>query len=191
MEPMEAELKNQMLRPKCMPPIEDILAFANMFHVQNVRSASFDRVHEVWLWDRTYPRGVVVLDDPPTRLPGDGPSLDYEQPQDTEQRCRTIVLQSLEGTRSLAQFGDSGSALPGHGSATCGHTDVLIPAPDYLLCGPSHPLFPMEPATWIPFRAVENVEYFITPYHRGLFGTRYTYAKYGPVQLSPSPREPT
>jgi len=184
-----------MAKPKTMPPIDDVLAFANFVHAHSVRSASFDRMHPPWLWDRTYPRGVIMLDAPPTRLQAqfqsDGPpSLDYEKPQDSNETCRTIVLDFLEGTRALAQFLDDGTAVEGHGDSTCGHTDVLLPAPNHLLWGPSHPLFPMEPTAWIPFSAREGVDHFITPYHRGLFGTRYSYAQYGPVQLSPSPREP-
>ena len=201
MPPMTSVLRNLVSKPKSMPPIDETLAYATMFHQQNVCSATFDLRHQVWLWDRTYPRGVIVLQDSPDSLAmyfKDRPlALDFEKPQ--TEAPRTIVLEFLEGTRSLPQIGllpkgwtasSAAAAAAGHGSPTCGHTDVLIPAPDQLLCSPSHPLYPMEPAVWIPFAAVAGVDHFITPYHRGLFGTLYSQATTGPVQLSATPRGP-
>jgi len=200
--PMPSSLRLQVLKPKCMPPIDSTLSYANMFHQQNVCSASFDLMHDLWPWERTLPRGVIVLNDSPLDFSAhfvqDAPEeLDHEQTQ--AQSPRALVLQYLEGTRSLPQFAAASSssaaasgaaATAGHGSPSCGHTDVLIPAPDHLLWSPSHPLYPMEPALWIPFAAVENVDHFITPYHRGLFGTRYPLGDVGPVELIAAPRDP-
>jgi hypothetical protein len=193
MAPMRTSLINQMSKPKSMPPIDEVVAYANMFHAQQVRTASFDILHDQWLWDRTYPRGVIALDEPPIALQAlflrdAPPSLDYEEPQ--AGAPRTILLQFIEGTRALRQFDEDGNGAEGHGNPGCGHTDALIPAPDQLLWGPSHPLYPMEPAVWIPFAAMEDVEYFITPYHRGLFCTLYSCARMGAVCLSGNPREP-
>ena len=42
LEPMSTIVTEQMRKPKSMPPIDEILTYASVFHAQDVRSASFD-----------------------------------------------------------------------------------------------------------------------------------------------------
>jgi hypothetical protein len=152
---------------KAMPLIDDVfLQQLGIFHHKRVRTVVFDKMHESWQWDRTFPRGLLQIENNPLQPPMNHSRSNAEDP-------RLLVLQYLEGTRALLQLRTNGGLVGGEGSGTCGHTEVLIPAPQMLLKSPAHPLYTMEGTTWIPFRTVANVDYFLTPYHRGIFNTSF------------------
>jgi hypothetical protein len=160
-----------------------LLPYLSELHNTTVCTALYDRAHYTWLSERAHPAGVILLDGTaaalpyPVAVPDVGTAAAVVAQAFTQAAAEDaggtvapqpiILLEYLAGVNALQQKG--GSA--GSGSSTCGHVQPLVPAPDWLLKGPQHPCYPMEPTFWAPFRASAHMAHFLTPYHRGVFNT--------------------
>ena len=98
---------------------------------------------------------------------------------EARERTPIFLLEYMAGTHALTPLAplagrgkkSKGAAAAGAGSPSLGHVQPLIPAPQWLLRGPQHPCFTMDPTLWVPFAATSasDIKCFLTPYHRGLF----------------------
>jgi len=175
--------------------------FAYLFQKQkHVKLASFDPMHKGWIWDRTYPRGVIVMESDFTEKYIKDPPLPIKWEASQTREPRIIVLHYRTGSpqQSAKAAAAAGATSSKHAAASSAggsddieadRFDVLIPAPDKLLKSPQHPMFPMEPTAWIPCGPSKDADIYITPYHRGLFRTSASFGNFGPLGLSAS-REP-
>jgi hypothetical protein len=185
---MSGPLKHAIATAKCQPCINHAVLYANLFQRQNVRTVTFDRAFPKWFWDRTYPRGIIELEADPkgiTYAAGKPVLLMHHLAQSA--MPRTFVLKF--GDAAVVEEGEALAAA----AAASGEelsADVLIAAPDRLLGSPSHPFYAMEPTVWIPFAPLPDVDFFVAPYFRGLFNTRFAWAQLGDVALNDAVRGP-
>ena len=178
------------------PDVDHLLPYMQSLHNQFIGSATFDLVHDGWLWDRTRPRGIVELQEMGITPPAPWPfSRDVDHSLSQAQLPRAFLLEYVEGTRGLAPLaGDESSsqiaaatlaaAKTSSDFRSTGHTEALIPAPHLLLKSVSHPLFPMQSALWIPIPASVDATIFLTPFHRGAFYTPSALGLIGPNEIN-------
>jgi len=159
------------------------MQFSQLHHAP-VCWARFDHCHPVWHSDRASPSGILLLDRKP-----DGGLVELSYPDavpDGPSRVSTVgaagaiagptpilLLEYIQGLHALAPADDSAAV----GSPSCGRTQPLFPAPDFMLKGPQHPAYTMEPTLWAPFKPGPHMSTFLTPYHRGWFRTSFTSAQ--------------
>jgi hypothetical protein len=181
---MSSAAKAQLAKQGVSIDTHFLLPYFTELHKTTVCMAMYDRAHYTWLSERAHPAGVVLLDGTTTALlpypvavPDAGTAAAVAAQASTQAAAGDaggavalppiILLEYIAGVNALQQKG--GSA--GSGSPSCGHVQPLVPAPDWLLKGPQHPCYPMEPTFWAPFRASAHMAHFLTPYHRGVFNT--------------------
>jgi hypothetical protein len=175
-ENVSASLKVQLGKPSAPLDTESLAPLISRMHGVDVHLAQFDRQYDVWVSERSFPRGVVLLQPPASgcrgvqypapvvdSLAAAGAAASSEQPMQQETNVPLFFLEYMVGTLAMdfvpasespspARGGKkkSDSALQQLGSSTCGHTQPLIQAPEWLLNGPEHPCFTMEPTLWVP-----------------------------------------
>jgi hypothetical protein len=177
---MSQSLRAVLMKQGASLPVEELVPFVELLHEAYARVAEYDHQHESWLSERCFPAGIISLlpRKEPLALPV--PQVDSSQLVPSDAAAKAAAAASSSGhPLMILQFSAGVHALSGLGSPTCGHVQPLIPAPDFLLCSPQHPSFPMQPTMWIPFVAHEHVTHFFTPYHRGLFHARIKFAELG------------
>ena len=164
---LSARLRAQMKQTSTPLSVFDIAPLLEHHHACEVHMAVFDHQDVTWQSNRCFPGGILITDSEatPRRTP-----LALPEPQPDSSPVTCAADAACTPTMLLLQ-----NALPsgraGITAGTCGHVQPLFPAPDYMLCGPQHPAYPMHPTMWIPFVARPNCSHFLTPYHHGLFRT--------------------
>jgi hypothetical protein len=175
---MPSSLRSVLMKQSALVPLWDVHQYVEKVHQTRVVGALFDHQHYVWQYsDRQSAAGIILIEADFTKeapLPYPEPRLDDGSDDalllnvSTAKRHPMFLLEYLAGTKALIDQ----SGAPGVGSATAGHVQPLLAAPDWLLRGPSHCAYPMEPTVWVPFALTDNIQYFATPYHKGLFNGR-------------------
>jgi hypothetical protein len=191
-------LLDQLKKPSASLDAVSLAPLLADLHDAPVRFAHFDHPHEGWQSERCFPAGIVMLQ----QCSDNGkalPPLEYASPASSASasagatpRQPIFMLEYMAGTNALLKIQDTvpvpaaragrsrksgagaaAAASYGSGSSSCGHEQPLIPAPQWLLRGPQHPCFSMQPTLWVPLAAASpaSIQIFLTPYHHGFFHT--------------------
>jgi hypothetical protein len=170
----------QHLQQLASVDINSIAASVAQLHGVPVHTATFDHCHETWLSERASPSGVVLLegDTSGKYLAHAAPTADSSAAAAAEPASPSSQSSVSAESEPNDQYVPAPIILLHY---TCGakshmhscHVQPLIPASNYMLTGPQHPCFTMQPTLWVPMKVdlMKRCTFFLTPYHRGYFDT--------------------